>query len=104
MSVLIFDAVPLIRARRLDENTLRIVCPFCRDRKGRPQFHFHGAGGQPGPWHRLAHCATCDLPEHLRERQRACGLSYELVEASDPRLTRSASDTKLLRLLDRCSP
>jgi len=56
-----------------------IACPFCRDRKGRPQFHYRGTGGTPGPWHRLAHCADCDLPEHLRER----GLSYELVEVSE---------------------
>ena len=84
MSVLFFDAVPLIRAVRVNGNTLRIACPFCRDRKGRPQFHYHGTGGQPGPWHRLAHCADCDLPPHLRERRGS--LSYELVEASEPRL------------------
>jgi hypothetical protein len=28
------------------------------------------------------------LPEHLRERLRACDLSYELVEASEPRVVR----------------
>ena len=82
MSVqIVDDAVPLIRAERLNGNTLRVVCPFCRDRKGRPQCHYHGTGGVPGPWHRLAHCASCDLPKHLRER--AYDLSYELVEASE---------------------
>ena len=57
--------------------------------QGKRNFHFHGTGGTPGPWHRIAHCADCDLPEHLRERQRACGLSYELFEASEPRVVRS---------------
>ena len=80
------DAVPLIRAHRVGGNTLQIVCPYCRTRRGRRNFHYHGDGGTPGPWHRLAHCCDCDLPEHLRERQRACGLYYELYEASEPRV------------------
>jgi hypothetical protein len=88
MSVqLVDDAIPLIRAERLGGNTLRIVCPYCRTRRGRRNFHYHGDGGVPGPWHRLAHCADCDLPKHLRERAR--DLSYELVEASEPRVIRS---------------
>jgi hypothetical protein len=80
--------VPLIRAVRVDGNTLKIECPFCRIpkgwRKGQPRFHYHGTGGTPGPWHRLAHCADCDLPEHLRERQRSGQwLAYEIIEASE---------------------
>jgi len=78
------DATPLIRADRLGGNTLRIVCPFCRTRRGRRNFHYHGDGGTPGPWHRIAHCADCELPEHLRERQRSGQwLAYEIIEASE---------------------
>ena len=90
MSVQSDDAVPLIRAQRLDGNTLWVVCPYCRDRYGRPRFHWHGAGGQPGPWHRLAHCCDADLPPRLRERQRDRPLSYELVEVSAPRVVAAA--------------
>jgi hypothetical protein len=84
MSVQIDDAVPLIRAQRLGGNTLWVVCPFCRDPHGKPRVHWHGAGGQPGPWHRLAHCCDADLPKRLRERRRDGPLSYELVEVSAP--------------------
>jgi hypothetical protein len=43
-------------------------------------------GGKPDPWHRIAHCADVDLPWRLRERRRDGSLSYELVEASEPRV------------------
>ena len=54
--------------------------------KGSESFTRIAPGGKPGPWHRLAHCADADLPQHLRERRRGGALSYELVEVSEPRV------------------
>jgi hypothetical protein len=42
-----------------------------------------GAGGRPGPWHRLSHCADDDLPPELFEQRHS--LSYWLVEVAEPR-------------------
>jgi hypothetical protein len=58
--------------------------------KGSESFTRIAPGGKPGPWHRLAHCADADLPQHLRERRRGGALSYELVEVSAPRVVAAA--------------
>jgi hypothetical protein len=72
----------VIVAATRNGNSLRIECPFCRTRKGwrrgQPKFRTHGTGGEPGPWHRVAHCASDDLPPHLRGRS----LGYEIVEGA----------------------
>ena len=69
------DAVPVIAAKRIDCDRLKIVCLFCRVRKGwkkgQPRCHVHGTGGRPGLWRRLAHCIDADLRKHLLERQRS---------------------------------
>jgi hypothetical protein len=62
------------------------MCPYCRDRNGKPGFHTHAPAASQAPWHRIAHCADVDLPWRLPERRRDGSLSYELVEASEPRV------------------
>jgi hypothetical protein len=57
---------------------MRRMCRRRRDRNGRSRFHTHGTGGQPGPWHRLAHCADSELLPRYRGQRF---LSYEIVEA-----------------------
>lgn len=70
-------------AKRFDGHRLKIRCPFCRTRRGRPRYHFHGTGGEfgvgrPGVYfgHRLSDCLDHELPRYLRD----CSLGYFLVD------------------------
>jgi hypothetical protein len=69
--------------RRLNDHTLRIACPYCRDRNGKPRFHTHGTGGKLGPWFRLSHCADSELLPRYRGQRF---LSYEIIAPSAPRV------------------
>ena len=73
--------------RRQNDQVLRIECPYCRDRHGKRRFHTHGTGGQPGPWHRLAHCADSELLPRYRGQRF---LSYEIIAPSAPRVIKEA--------------
>src|SRR5215472_7838523 len=71
---------PIVIAKRRKDKTLHIVCPICE------RHHSHGTGGRIRVcYHRLAHCADCDLPKHLRHA--ATPLSYNIVVLDELRMT-----------------
>ena len=68
--------IPIVRAKRCGATQLKIPCPYCRTRWGKPRFHYHGLASG----HRVAHCC----PQHLPPELRGKSLGYEIIWAEDP--------------------
>src|SRR5215467_4106533 len=82
------DHDAIVTVKRLGGNSLRIVCPYCRTRKGRGKanFYWHGDGGEKRRLylgHRVAHCCTQNLPPQLRPKS----LGYHLIDLSRIKLS-----------------
>ena len=59
--------IPTVVAELVNEDQWRIRCPWCKDRRGRAAYHYHGAGvpGEPDfpiAGHRVEHCHRPDGP------------------------------------------